>query len=190
MLKHTFFARMGKKKTVLLALCLVLILATVGGTVAYLVVKTNSQENTFEPTTVDSAPVRTAAGGVAVQNTGATTAYVRAAIVFDWVVLDENGNPTSTHYSYEPQINVDYTIAYGNANGWVKGSDGYWYYTRPVAAGATTPELILSYERVGERHPGYQLSMEVITSGLQATPERVASEVWGVSVVGGILTPN
>ena len=190
MLKHKFFAHLGKKKAVLLlALCLVLILATVGGTVAYLVTKTSSAENNFVPTEVNSAPVQTNKS-VAVQNTGGITAYLRAAVVLDWVVIDENGNPTTTHYAYEPEVNVDYTISYGIANGWVKGSDGYWYYTRPVAAGAVTPDLVITYERVGERHPGYQLSMKVITSGLQATPERVVSEVWGVSVVGGILTPN
>ncbi|MBE6630198.1 MAG: hypothetical protein E7624_05035 [Ruminococcaceae bacterium] len=188
---QAFFKKIfgSKKSVVLFALCLVLILATVGGTVAYLVTRTPPLDNTFHPTMVDSAPVQDGTA-VSVKNLGNTSAYLRTAVVFDWVALDENDAPTNTRVPFEPQFGTDYVVTYGTANGWVKGNDGYWYYTRAVAAGGVTPPLILSFERIGEHLAHYEVSMEIITAGIQSAPESVVTSVWGVNVVNGILSPN
>ena len=37
-------------------------------------------------------------------------------------------------------------VGYEPSEGWTQGSDGYWYYEPVLAAGETTPELLITYE--------------------------------------------
>lgn len=190
---NKLFCIFGKKRVLAALILSILILtATVAGTVAYLAERSAAAENTLVPVMVDSAPVATAAGGVAVQNTGDITAYLRATVVVTWVAVDEDGNATANRHSTAPVLGVDYQIGYQTANGWGRGTDGFWYYIDPVGAGGTTPELVASITRLDTATvpEGYRLSVEVITSGIQASPTNVVEQTWNVTVSGTSITPN
>ena len=74
-----------KKTVVLLTAIAVLLCATVGGTVAYLVTSTRSITNTFTPSNVTISIEESMSGNVKndvkIKNTGNTAAYIRAAVV-------------------------------------------------------------------------------------------------------------
>ena len=102
--------------------------------------------------------------GITITNTGNTDAFIRAAITGQWV--DEDGAPvfSFTDFTVEDiilEIASWYNDQFGTGNGhfgvfdglvgytkngkdgtgnagWVKGNDGYYYYTTKVAPNATT----------------------------------------------------
>ena len=89
-----------------------------------------------------------------------------------------------------PEKGVDYTISYFEGNGWIDGGDGYWYDQEPVAPGAVTNGLIKSCtQRPGAAVPeGCHLSVEILASAIQASPEKVVSTEWNVELFGGEIT--
>ena len=102
--------------------------------------------------------------GIAITNTGNTDAFMRVAITGQWV--DENGAPVFSFTDFTQQDIIqeiaswyndqfgtgdghfgvfDGLVGYTKNNksgvgneGWVKGNDGYYYYTTKVAPSATT----------------------------------------------------
>ena len=148
------------------ALALMLVLAlSVGGTIAYLMTNTTSIENTFTPGKV-SCEINepgwengqsTEKKAVTVTNTGNVSAFIRAAIVLNWI--DAEGN-------YAPfQVTDDqYSLTIGN--GWYE-KDGYYYWPSAVAANGATGELIVSCTP-SESIDGYTLCVEVLADAIQA----------------------
>lgn len=111
----------------------------------------------------------TTKSNVTITNTGNTNAFIRAAIVGQW--LDEEGN---TVFGFTDKVNNLYLVEswyedqFGDGDGsqgtfvglveytkngqsgqggvnWVNGSDGYYYYTVAVEPGAQTSSLFESY---------------------------------------------
>lgn len=131
---------------------------------------------------------------VVITNTGATEAYIRAAIIGQWV--DPSGNPVFGYTDFKtgdesgqpatiPSWYQDYTSGgtyYGTFVGlpgddWVKGSDGYYYYTKPVASGAPTTPLFTSYTindknrpimKVGGKPTPTNLLIDIATQAIAA----------------------
>ena len=171
-------------------LSLLIVTVSVGVTLAYIVERTQEEKNTFTPVTVDSAPVATEFGGMAVQNTGDTTAYLRAAVLVNWVAVDEEGNATDRYHTEAPLAGVHYSITYDNTGAWKKGSDGFWYYASPVNAGAITSDLVPFVTRLTDAPEGYALSVEIVTTGIQATPIAAVEQAWNVTLNGDSITPN
>lgn len=182
-----------KKKVSLLLVSLVLIAAiAVGSTVAFIATSTNSITNTFNPAnvTIDidekfESGVKT---DVKVKNTGNTDAFIRAQIVVTW--KDTNGNVSAT----KPVLgeDKDYTMTL-NETDWFLGSDGFYYCKTSVAPnGGSTPVLIEKCEKTGTPPDGYDLSVEIIASGIQSTPASAVEEAWKVVSVSndGTLTPK
>ena len=171
----------GKKAVVLLALTVALSVAVVGTTLAYIIVKTNELNNTFTPPNVDIS-----ISGDDITNTGDTDVYVRAAVVVTWV--DTNGVILST----TPVADTDYTVAFNTAGGWVQGSDTFWYYTKVLKAANDSnddvaPTLITSLTQTdAQKKDGYTLTVQVISSAIQATPTEAVIGAWtSVSGVNG-----
>ncbi|MBR2987259.1 MAG: hypothetical protein IKC63_04495 [Clostridia bacterium] len=178
--------RPSKKALVLiLSLSLVLILS-VGVTAALLISRSEELPNTFVPTFVRCEVLKTAVNGlpedVSIQNTGDIPAFIRAAIVVNWV-LD-----TDSHliHGEAPKNGTDYTLTYGTS--WQLGSDGYWYYTASVDPTALTDVLLDSVTLHTEAPEGYHLAVEILATAIQAEPERAAEEAWGVTVTGNTLS--
>ena len=89
-----------------------------------------------------------------------------------------------------PQEGVDYEINYSKDTGWAQGTDGYWYYLKPVAPGESTGNLIESCKQLpGAKVPtGYYLSVEIIASAIQSVPAQAVGEAWGVTITENGVT--
>ena len=60
---------------------------------------------------------------VTIRNTGNIDAYIRAAVIINFV--SDDGKVLAA----APQEGTDYVIVW-SSHGWVKGSDGYWYHKK------------------------------------------------------------
>ena len=188
------------RKSVLITSIALLLLVAVGTTLAFVFTNTDPVENTFNPSKVSCAVVEN--GGkpvtgaivntgdskdnVQIQNTGDTDAYIRVAVVVNW--MSEDGKVWAT----KPVAGTNYSITYATDTGWIKGSDGYWYYTKPVPptdGSDLTGILITEATQLtaapkGTDNTQYYLSIEIVASAIQAKPTSVVTSQWGVTVDG------
>ena len=184
------------RKSILITSVALLLLVAVGTTLAYVFTKTEPVENKFNPSKVSCAVVENGnlsentanvvqtgnnKTNVQIKNTGDTDAYIRVAVVINW--MSEDGTKV---WATKPVEGTDYSITYATGTGWVKGSDGYWYYTRsvPPTDGSNLTGILISDAKVLKDAPqeGYYLSIEIVASALQAKPASVVTSQWGVTV--------
>lgn len=170
--------RRSHKPTLLMMALAIVLGAFVGTTVAYLFTNTDALTNTFNPAKVTVDVPEEFNGNVKnnvkVKNTGDIEAYVRAAVVVTW--QDDNGNVHPT----APVAGTDYNVTFPADTGWVK-SGNFYYYTKPVAAGASTGILLTNCKPVEGKAPeGYHLSVEILASAIQSEPASAVVEAWGV----------
>lgn len=198
------------KKSIIIASVMLLLLVAVGTTLAYIFTETNPVENTFNPSKVACAVVEnnnpdenradivlndSIKTNVQIKNTGDTDAYIRVAVVVNW--MDEAGTKVWATKPVEG-ADGDYTITYNLGNGWVKGSDDYWYYTKsvPPTDGSNLTDILIKNATQNKEGPKgtdgtqYYLSIEIVASAIQSTPETVVAEQWGVTVNDGVITPK
>ena len=178
-----------KRSLVLVVSLLALLLVVAGGTLAWLTAQ-DSVSNTFTPAHVTCAVEEsfngTTKSDVKIKNTSDIPVYIRASIIVTW--KDSSGNV----YGQKPTTS-DYDMQMAENSGWVLGADGYYYYTSPVAVGATTGTLISSCTvKAGATPPGddYKLSVEIMAEAIQSQPDRAVQQAWGVSVSDGTLSVN
>ncbi len=172
----------SKKKIITLAASFALLLTvTVGGTLAYLMQVTEPVVNTFTITPVPNSVIEELnqddkiKNNVRIQNDGKADAYIRAAVIVTWV--DDEGNICGT----KPVLGTDYTMTFPEDTDWVKGVDGYYYYTRVVPwededanqnkSYDETDVLLTECKLVGGTHgvpAGYYLSVEILAQSIQA----------------------
>ena len=179
--------RQGRLVALLASLLLVLG-AAVGGTLAFIMTASDEKTNTFTPAQISCAVIEDFDGTVkrnaAVKNTGETDAYIRAAVNVTWM-KDENASE-QTVTAKVPQADVDYEMIFYIDTGWIKGADGYWYYQTPVAPGAVTEAFIRECRQLeGANVPqGYHLSVEIVASAIQSSPEKAVAQQWNVTLEG------
>jgi len=171
----------------LLTSILSIILIGVGATSAYIAFKTQEISNEFIPAHVACKVEEDFSDGVksnvCIKNTGDISAYIRAALVINWV------NDTTGAISSEvPQENVDYTIVFGD-RGWYKGNDGYYYFDTPIVSGSMTLPLITRAAAISENE-GYSLSIHILANAIQSDPPHAAEESWNVTITNGLLDPT
>ena len=164
-----------------LVICLILLLMiSVGGTIAFVVTHTSEIRNTFTESVVkcevDETFKDNVKSNVSIKNTGDTTAYIRAFVNVTW--MNESGQVASV----SPK-STDYMIEY-STSGWLKGSDGYYYYSLPVQPNNNTAVLIDSCRllETASAPDGYYLSVEIVCSAIQSTPVSVVSDIWHVKL--------
>ena len=178
--------RMNRTAVLLIAIIL-LISTAVGSTVAFLATKTKPVENSFEYANVSCEVTQNCdtdgSSIVQVKNTGTISAYIRAAVVANWIDADGNSAASVPEgYSY------DLTCSSGS---WVLGNDGFFYYLLPVAPGASTEGSLLTCTVACPEDPEYTLSVEVLTEAIQSTPASAVNEAWSAAVDGsGMLIVN
>lgn len=165
--KHVSKKKTRRKKSLGLAMALVLLIAAAAGsTIAYLSNSSAPVENDFAPSDITPTIEETVSGGVKssvkVTNSGETTAYIRVAVVANTV--DEDGNITGS---------ADVSGFLGNT-GWVK-SGNFYYYTSPVAPNASTGELLSgSIDLSG-------IQVTILAEAIQAQPADAVVSAWGVN---------
>lgn len=186
-------------RPVLLALSLVLVLGlSVGGTLAYLVTNTDPVTNTFTPGKLDTPPKETFENDVKSDvvvtnsNDSAVAAYVRATWTINWVVGNgETAQIVAPAKAGEYEIDVA-----GTGSGWSQGSDGFYYWHKPVEPGEETGALIESLTANNEAAPkvdGVHLQATIITQTIQADPvDAIEDTGWPVRIdpVSGDLSVN
>lgn len=186
-------------RPVLLALSLVLVLGlSVGGTLAYLVTNTDPVTNTFTPGKLDTPPKETFENDVKSDvvvtnsNDSAVAAYVRATWTINWVVGNgETAQIVAPAKAGEYEIDVA-----GTGSGWSQGSDGFYYWHKPVEPGEETGALIESLTANNEAAPdvdGVHLQATIITQTIQADPvDAIKDAEWPVTIdsVSGDLSVN
>ena len=163
----------------LLALVLILV-CTVGGTVAYLVTHTDPVVNTFTPGEVscqveeefkDNYTVKTEA---VVKNTGNVPAYIRVAVVAN--TIDKQGNITGMTTLPDNRLNETY---------WTKSGD-FYYYKGVVQPGDVTANLLTA---AGIDLTGIQVT--ILASAIQSMPDDAVNKAWNMSYnsITGKWTP-
>lgn len=194
--KHSTPRRPGRplssrKALFALVSVLVLVFAAVGVTVAYLQTQTDPLENEFTPAKVSCKVDETFDGNIKsdvfIQNTGDTDAFIRVAIVANWVQIGENSSVTSV-YAQQPVLDVDYTLTLADDvnEKWLKDSNGFYYYQDAVQPNEVTAILIEECKPIAGKAPaGYKLAVEIVASAIQASPETVAEKYWHISVENG-----
>ena len=188
---------MSKRKRIIALLVGVILLAGTAGTLAWLSV-TGVLVNQFGIGSVTPSVQETLNGkvksDVKAKNTGPAPAYIRAAVDIYW--QDQDGARLWDEPKEEPKGEADYEIAWSvadasganSAYNWVKASDGFYYWTSPVAPGAETGVLI---NRVTELKAteGRNLVVDISTQAVQATPDETVHDAWGCSVENDVLVP-
>lgn len=188
---------MSKRKRIIALLVGVILLAGTAGTLAWLSVA-GVLVNQFGIGSVTPSVQETLNGkvksDVKAKNTGTAPAYIRAAVDIYW--QDQDGARLWDEPKEEPKGEADYEIAWSvadasganSAYNWVKASDGFYYWTSPVAPGAETGVLI---NRVTELKAteGRNLVVDISTQAVQATPDEAVRDAWGCSVENDVLLP-
>lgn len=177
---------MNRKKSLALVVSLVLVLTVgAGATLAYLAAETSPLANIFNPSQVTTEVAETfgtdengdiVKSNVTIKNTGDTEAWIRAAVVVTW--------QNQAKEVYGQAVNsTDYVVDWGTDHNWVNGKDGFWYYTKPVAAKDSTENLIdsLTLGTDAQVPEGYHLTVEIIGSGIQSKPASVFNTEWANS---------
>ena len=169
--KHTgkFAAkrRFSRRSILLTVSMLVLCMAMVGGTVAWLAASTDPVENVFAipgpGIDIDEKFDNIVKSDVGVKNTGDIPLYVRMQLVYSY--KDADGNV----YPAVPVAGKSYTLVPGSSD-WVLASDGTYYYTKPLPVNASTPAAIQSIT------PKFEGLSEDITLDVQVLAQYVQAE--------------
>ena len=127
----------------------------------------------------------TVKGSVVATNTGNVTAYLRAAVVAAWCYGDDTDfNNAVAPYVYN---NSEYTLG----TGWMKGTDGFFYYKIPVKAGQTTNSAIFESfaPKTASPFAGAHLEVKLFLQGVQydEAKEKVTA-AWGSTIASQLTT--
>lgn len=176
-------AKVYMSRTTALLIAIVMIVgAAIGSTVAYLIARSDSMVNNFTYATVSCAVTEKVIGNsksdVQVQNTGTTDAYIRAAVVVNWIDADGKILPT-------PPEGCSYTKDLNPNGKWTQGVDGYYYYWTPVAPGGMTEGSLVNCTAIVPEGSGYKLSVEILATAVQSDPAKAVTEAWGVTPPSG-----
>lgn len=174
---------------------------TVGGTLAWLTAHTDSVTNTFTMGNVDPDveesfdPDAGTKSEIKVTNNGSVEAYVRVALVFSWRngavagQYNDGEQPGGDIVAGTPMEGQDYEMSENLGEGWVLGSDGYYYYTKPVAPKGGKTETSLCTITVlpgSEKAAEYNLDVQVLADSIQAAPETAVTTMWGIDNDGSV----
>lgn len=175
-MKRIFNGSGGRKAALILSLCLIFALA-VGTTLAYLKANTSPVTNTFKAATSEiKIEEKTDDGSkseIYVKNEGTATSYVRVKLVMNWV--DGNGKVVSGNNL--PKVTLK------EGSDWFLGTDGIYYYTKPVAPTGQTSNLLDGNPITQPNAPeGCHLEVTVLAESIQAAPSKAVTDSWGVRV--------
>lgn len=162
-----------------------LLALAVGGTIAWIKADTAPVQNTFTYANVTTKIEEGFDGrdktNVNVKNTGDIEVYVRVKLVS--YRTNEAGD----------RIGGETTLpTFTPGQNWVLHTDGYYYYTLPVAPNGGTPATNLADKMTLEVYKdtdgGFQ-SIDVVAEAIQSTPVNAMQEAWGVTIMPGKVTP-
>lgn len=162
----------------------VIFLFIVGGTVAYFFASTKNIVNTFTPAEVECSvdEGKTENDGsvtknsITVINEGTIPAYIRVCLTTYWDSVENNDvNGQHTILGLDAKLPT-FTLG---ADWFIK--DGYYYYTKPVAPGASTGNLLGNSITISVVDGKAQI-IEVFAEAIQGSPAEAVTSAWGVTV--------
>lgn len=158
-----------RRKPLILVLSMVLLLAIgVGATLAYFHLASGPVINTFQAGSAGAEIVEEVSGNtknaIRVVNIGKSPVYVRLRLVSYYE--DAQGNVL-------PQDSP--ALSFTEGDKWVALGSYYYYYNEPLAAGATTEDLLKTDLAMVEGQV-----IEVLADTVQATPAQAVIDAWGV----------
>ena len=167
--------RSKKTRTLLFSLVLLLTMM-IGGTLAYLTMKTDPIQNVFTPSHVSCFVEEdfdgTTKSNVNVRNDSDINAYIRVKLVTYRV------NAANQHIGGIADLPT-FTLGAG----WVKHTDGYYYYTQPVAPGASPAANLtdsMTLTGVYNDADGGKQVVEVMAEAIQSVPTSAVVSAWNV----------
>lgn len=173
----------------LLPMILAVLVVLCGTVIAYMFSRTEVKENEFIPAEVHCVVNKESVSGryftahdtVIAKNAGNINAYLRVRLVSYWV--DKEDHIVGTLPS--PTVTVDM------ASGWLKGSDDTYYYTKPIAPGDWTPQLLHSpivLQTQGTAPDEYYQVVVILGEAIQSLPANAVTDSWHVGLSGDIIT--
>ena len=159
-------------KIVLLVLALILVCTV---TLAYMFTRTERTVNQFSKAIVscdilEKFEDEISKTEITVKNTGNISAYMRVRLVSYWV----NGDDKIVGKTAQvPSFDL--------ADGWIPLGDDTYCYTRPIAVGDKTPNLLTTAMTL-QKEDDYIQVVEVIADAIQSEPTDAVKESWNVSV--------
>ena len=166
----------NKAFSLLLSIALLLTLA-VGGTLAYIATKSAMVTNQFVPGNVTCTV--NPDGTVSNDDSSNVDAYIRAAVVVNW--MDKDGNVYGIKPNYSVSVNA----------GWTKIGDFYYYTTEVAPDGATTTAPVNVSVSGNPPSTAYTLSIEIVAEAIQADGDTDSGSIpayqnaWGILAIGG-----
>ena len=148
-----FFKWTGKKAVFLFVLSVALVVTSVNVTVAVLLTRTETIENTFSPPVLHIS----LEGIDDIKNTGDLPVYVRAYSIVNWYSLDDE----HTILADAPQVNVDFQVTF-HTGGWFLASDGFYYYEKVLNPGEQIQLMTHAYQLTEK--DGYRVEFSSDTS--------------------------
>lgn len=180
-------ARGGRMTALTVALALILTVA-IGGTIAWLVTKTDGITNTFQPSKVTCEVEENFDGKVKtdvnVKNTGDIDAFIRVKLV------TYRTNDKGQHIGGTADLTTQLTLKAG----WVE-YDGFYYYTKPVAPNDYTGVLADAITLAAYTDPdGGHQAIDVMAEAIQSVPEDAVKAAWGngfsINADGSLAVPQ
>lgn len=171
--------RSRKTETLLFSLVLLMTMM-VGGTLAYLTMKTDPILNQFTPSQVSCTVTESFDGtnktNVNVTNNSDIAAYIRVKLVSYRV------NTAGEHIGGTAPL-PSFTLGAG----WVEHG-GYYYYTQPVAAGGSPATNLTNRMTLAGSYSdadGGMQVVEVMAEAIQSVPATAVQSSWGVTIAPG-----
>ena len=165
------------KQRIAIAAVALILCCSVGATLAWLVTATGPVKNTFEPTWVECEVSDTYVGGlksnIIVTNPKEdfgdiknVDAYIRVTFAATWE--DPNDNYTAVAKDTSKFYTQYLDKATLNEN-WVKGKDGFYYYTKIVKVGEHTSQVFKYPLTIPtDEANGYELNVQILAEAVQA----------------------
>ncbi len=169
-----------KKKILFVSLLLVATLG-IGVTTAYMWKKDDTQTHQFTNAVVDCEVYEDTSNNnnVNVKNTGNVPCYVRVTFTVNFVDNDGKLHYISPISNKENSSNYHYKLHLASQGLWEQGTDGYWYYTKPLMEnGESTEEGLVHIVTTGatlQPPNGYTVKTKVTAEAVQALPEQYAT---------------
>lgn len=162
------FVRIHKRAILLGLAALLVVAASIGGTLAWLTSTPPVLTNTFVPGEVPNEITETFDGttksNVQIKNVGNVNAFIRVALVPIWR-NDDTGH-TGTGLIATGTYNI--TL---NTTDWTLGSDGYYYYNSAVQPTGSTAALVTACSPksgLSAAYLGKVFELDVISQSVQA----------------------
>lgn len=171
--------KINKIKLFIIIASIALICSTsIGAYYAITTERANAVTNTFELGSITCDISEDFDGAkkenVAIVNTSDVGAFVRAEIIVTWMSKDGK-----SVYSEKPALGTDYSMTVNDSD-WFVSSDGFYYYKHIVGSGDSTSNLIETAAILSTANAptDFYLSVEIISSAIQANPTKAVGEAW------------